>query len=58
MKVQYTYCGLECDFELKEEEGIEYNPIPILEAIIKLHTSLYACDGVSLVLKSTESEGY
>lgn len=57
MKVEYTYGGLQCEFELSEEDGLEVNPVPILEALIKLQQTLLGYDNTSLVIKSYDLIG-
>ncbi len=52
MKVEYTYEDLSCKFELDDEDGLEVNPIPVLEALIKLHCSIQGYNNTSLTIKS------
>ena len=52
MKVEYTYGGLSCKFELGDEEEIEVNPVPVLEALIKLQHTIQGYNNTSLTLKS------
>ena len=57
MKVEYTYGGLQCEFNLGEEDGLEVNPVPILEALIKLQQTLLGYNNTSLVIKSYDLIG-
>lgn len=52
MKVEYTYGGLSCKFELGDEDELEVNPVPVLEALIKLQYAIQGYNNTSLTIKS------
>jgi hypothetical protein len=54
MKVEFTYCGIDVDFTLENADDSEVNPVPILEAIIKVFNSISYYRSVKLELKSQD----
>jgi len=52
MKVEFNYCGIDCKFELEEADDIEVNPVPILEALVKVYNSISYYKSVKLVMTS------
>jgi len=54
MKVQFSYCDIDVDFEMEEADDHEVNPIPVLEGIIKLYNSITFMKSMSLTMKTSE----
>ncbi len=54
MKIDFQYCGLRCNLNLEEANEVEVNPIPIMEALIKMVNSISYYKDFELTITSKD----
>ena len=56
MVINFKYCGLNVNLNLVEAEDTEVNPIPIMDALIKMINAISYFHAFDLVITSKEPE--
>lgn len=56
MKVEFKYCGLNCNLELEDDDDTEVNPIPLMKALIQMVDSISYYKSFNLILTSKEDK--
>ena len=54
MKVEFSYGGIDVNFEMEQHEGCEVNPVPILEGILAMYQSVMFAKSLSVTMKTSK----